>query len=462
MILDSNVLSRLVKQDVADPFALAQPELGNALLSTIAGERASQGPGNKIVSADGKTHFVWQDSLEQRYFARARTYNHGSGEWTLPATLSEGIDEHSRPTLAIDSKGYLHVVMGGHNSPLQYNRSRDPHDTSAWTEAEPFGKNTYPVLLAGPDDTLILTVRDGTHSGMELWTKPDNGSWQSDGLLVARQDRFSGYTAMSNDMAWGPHQQALHMSQGFFLSRRPAPDEHARDVAGLYQAIGYLRSLDSGLTWHTTAGTKIALPGSSDTVDLLEEDESNNPKPGINHCGLAIDSRNRPYVGYLRHTPEPCSAFLKTQDESGTWQDLQLVEAIASAWPGYGASRFKPVFTEDDVLCILAEIVPIEHPNANWNPGIYGLPDFWLRDYPELSRLVWLESSDYGRNFTTREPIADVLDKGQLLPSVERPNGRFPIPAGTRPSFLYTLGDWRYANEGETIDNELYWVRMEP
>ena len=125
-------------------------------------------------------------------------------------------------------------------------------------------------------------------------------------------------------------------------------------------------------------------------------------------------------------------------------------------------AKREPVFTEDDVLCILAEIVPIEHPNANWNPGIYGLPDFWLRDYPELSRLVWLESSDYGRNFTTCEPIVDVLDKGQLLPSVERPNGRFPIPAGTRPSFLYTLGDWRYANEGETIDNELYWVRMEP
>jgi hypothetical protein len=460
--LEPDVLARLEKHDIADPFGLAEKGVGDALLSTIAGERASQGPGNKIVTCEGKTHFVWQDSFEQRYFARARTYDHASGEWTRPATLSEGVDEHSRPTLAINSKGYLSVVMGGHNSPLQYNRSLKPHDTSAWTETESFGKNTYPVLLAGPEDTLYLTVRDGTHSGMELWVKPEGGSWKNQGLLVARQERFSGYTAMNNDMSWGPGQASLHMSQGFFLSRRAEPGEHARDVSGLYQAIGYLRSFDSGLTWQTSDGTALSMPASSDTVDLLEQDESNNPKPGINHCGLAVDSQSRPYVGYLRHTPDPCRVSLKTLTKTGTWRDLPLGTAISSAWPGYGATQFKPVFTEDDVLCILAEIVPIEHPNANWNPGIHGLPSFWLRDHPELSRLVWLQSTDYGESFTARDPIADVPELGQLLPSIERPNGRYPIPAGTRPSFLYTLGDWRYANEGETIDNDLYWVRIKP
>jgi hypothetical protein len=459
--LDSETLKRLAEKDILDPNARANPALGTALLSEIAGERASQGPGNKIVTLEGKTHFVWQDSFEQRYFARARTFDHTTGEWSVPATLSEGVDEHSRPTLVADTQGYLHVIMGGHNSPLQYNRSRDPHDSSVWTATESFGRNTYPVLLSGPDDTLYLTARDGTHSGIEIWTKRQSAAWKSSGLIVSRQERFSGYTGMHNDLDWGPDQKFLHMSQSFFLSRRPEKNEHARDVAGRYQGIGYMCSTDCGSTWRTSEGTGISLPASSDSVDLLAEGESEFPKPGIDHCGLAIDSKNRPYVGYVRHIPDPCTAYLKTFSD-GAWRDLPLGPAIASAWPGHGPTRFKPVFTADDRMCILLEIVPLDHPNANWNPGIHGLPAFWLRDFPELAHLVWLESTDYGESFTPHQPIIDVPDKGQLLPSIERRNGACPIPAGTRPSFLYTLGDWRYADKGETIDNDLYWVQVNP
>jgi len=147
---------------VADPFAAANNSpRGDAQLSVIAGERASQGPGNKIVTSQGKTHFAWQDSYEQRYFARVRTLDHETGTWTPSVTLAEGVDEHSRPTLAIDSQGYLHTIMGGHNSPLQYRRSIRPHDSSEWTPTESFGKNTHPVLLCGPDDTLYLAALQG-------------------------------------------------------------------------------------------------------------------------------------------------------------------------------------------------------------------------------------------------------------------------------------------------------------
>jgi hypothetical protein len=119
------------------------------------------------------------------------------------------------------------------------------------------------------------------------------------------------------------------------------------------------------------------------------------------------------------------------------------------------------VMTADDVLCILGEIVPLDHPDANWSPGIHGLPFYWLRDHVEISRIVWLESSDYGETFTSRDVLEFDPAKGQVLPSIERANSSHPIPAGTRPSFLYTLGESRYAHEGETIDNELYWVRVE-
>ena len=445
---------------VANPFAAAGSSArGDAQLSVIAGERASQGPGNKIVTCEGKTHFAWQDSCDRRYFARVRSLDHETGTWSPTVTLAEGVDEHSRPTLAIDSQGYLHVVMGGHNSPLQYHRSVRPHESSEWTSAEPFGRNTYPVLLCGPDDTLYLAARDGGHAGMELWRKPPDGPWESRGLLVTRQHRFSGYTAMHNDLAWSHDRQTLHMSMGFFLGRRQQGDEHARDVAGTYQAVGYMRSHDFGETWQKADGTPVPLPATSDTVDLLAEAESNNPKPGIQHCGLAVDSRNRPYLAYVRHTPAPCQAFLMTADGGGEWRRLSLGGVIAEQWPGWGLLGFKPVMTDGEVLCMLANLVPLEHPGASWNPGVFGRPAFWLRDYRELHRIVWLESTDCGQTFTAREVLKYDPNGGQVMPSIERANGPNRLPSGTRPSFIYTLGEDRYAEEGETIDNELWWVQ---
>ncbi len=457
--METEFFERIKTCNVGDPFAAANRNRGDALLSVIAGERASQGPGNKIVVCCGRTHIAWQDSYNQRYFARVRTLDHETRRWTAGAILAEGVDEHSRPTLAVDSQGYLHVVMGGHNSPLQYQRSLRPHDASAWTSVEAFGRNTYPVLLCGPNDTLHLTARDGSHNGMELWERPSAGPWQSRGLIVTRQRRFTGYTGMNNDVAWGPGRKTMHMSMAFFLGRKPNAGEHSRDVSGLYQAVGYMRSFDFGLTWQKDDGTPVPLPATSDTLDLLEEGESNNPKPGIEHCGLAVDSKDRPYVGYVRHTPTPCRAFLKTSD-AGRWRGLPLSEAVASHWPGWGVLAFKPVMTSDDVLCVLAQLVALGHPDENWAPGIHGLPSFWLRDHPELSRVVWLESSDYGETFTPREVLAFDPEQGQVMPSLERPNGSNPIPPGTRPSFIYMLGESRYADEGETIDNHLYWVRV--
>ena len=137
-------------------------------ISTIGSERATSGYGNKIVTAGGKTRIVWQDATKEGYFARVRSLDHETGNWSATYTLGEGRDNHSRPTIVVDSKGYLHVIIGGHHTGLQYRRSLRPSDTSEWTEIETFGKTTYPVLICGPDDTLYLTGRT-TRPG-KAWT----------------------------------------------------------------------------------------------------------------------------------------------------------------------------------------------------------------------------------------------------------------------------------------------------
>ena len=47
--METELFERIKTYNVGDPFAAANRNRGDALLSVIAGERASQGPGNKIV-----------------------------------------------------------------------------------------------------------------------------------------------------------------------------------------------------------------------------------------------------------------------------------------------------------------------------------------------------------------------------------------------------------------------------
>lgn len=157
------------------------------LISNIGSERATSGNGNKLVTFRGKTHIAWQESNERGYFARVRTLDHTSGKWSPVYALGKGRDNHARPTITVDSKGYLHAIIGGHHTGLQSRRSVRPGDASEWTEVEAFGHSTYPLLICGPDDTLYLTGRhDAGWKGMDFYAKSPGEKWQHRGLLVAK------------------------------------------------------------------------------------------------------------------------------------------------------------------------------------------------------------------------------------------------------------------------------------
>ncbi|MCA9412785.1 MAG: BNR-4 repeat-containing protein [Candidatus Omnitrophica bacterium] len=432
------------------------------LLSDIGSERATQGPGNKIVTFGDKTHVVWQDSTAEGYFARIRTLDRKSGEWSETWTLGEGRDNHARPTITVDSKGFLHVIIGGHHTGLQYRKSLEPNDASSWTDPMAFGKSTYPVLICDASDRLHLTGRhDQDWKGLDHYVKPSDGDWEYQGMVVRKQDRHKFYGAYNDALAWGPDHQTLHLSTGFFMGLQ---GDGSRTLRGLHQAIGYMRSNDSGESWTTADGTPIETPATTETIDLLEEGERDpeavdQPKPGIDHCGIAVDSNNQPYVVYVRHTPDPMRPYLKTYEEDEGWVERPLGKAIAENWPDWGFLGCRVSMSEEDVLCLLITLVPKEHPEANWNPGVWGRPAFWLRDFPDIHRIVWLESRDGGQTFTAKEIVPHLPDKGTLLPHLEQPTGFNPI-SGRLPGFLYIEGLSRYTEEGEVIDNKVYYCEF--
>lgn len=452
------VFAAILELEVEEPEKATSRE-GHALLSQIGGERATQGPGNKIVSFNGKTHVVWQDAYQGRYFARVRTLDHENQTWLKGEVLMEGVDEHSRPTLAITPDGILHVIMGGHNTPLQYRQSVWPNDSSEWTPTVTFGAGTYPVLLAAKDGSLLLAVRSANHSGMELWERPSEGIWAFKSALVERDDRFTNYSAFHNGFAWGPDQKTLHHSTGLFLSHDPGPGEVVRDTAGIYQGIGYLYSPDGGQTWQRSDGHSVSLPATPKTLDLLIEAEGKHPKPGISHGGITVNGEDVPFLAFTRHNPTPGEVLLYTLDSNREWKALPgLQEAVRMTWPGYGLLTVRLSITDSDRICAVGTLIPLEHEEANWNPGIHGLPDYWLRRFQDLHRCVWLESADNGETFSavSRTPDPEA-GKGQHMPSIERREGSNTIPM-ERPRFLYMEGNSDYPPDGKTYQNAVYFV----
>ena len=105
----------------------------------------------------------------------------------------------------MDSKGYLHVLVGTHGRPFPYARSLAPNDAGAgWTKPAPIGdgRQTYIGLVCGPDDTLHAVFRlwrsrekpfPASHHGTLAYQRKRPGQpWEAPRVLIVPP--FSEYS----------------------------------------------------------------------------------------------------------------------------------------------------------------------------------------------------------------------------------------------------------------------------
>lgn len=139
------------------------------------------------------------------------TYNRAEGQLEGdPVLIGYGPppnDVHNRPSITIDSEGYLHALIGTHGQPFLYARSLEPGTAHAgWTEPERLAdeplRQTYIGMVCGPDDTLHLAYRlwrDGEephpkshHAALAYQQKPPDSAWSEPQMLVVSP--FSEYS----------------------------------------------------------------------------------------------------------------------------------------------------------------------------------------------------------------------------------------------------------------------------
>ena len=357
---------------------------------------------NKVLHLGTKLHVAWLDSVSN---IMIRTLDLETGQWTESLLLGVGVDNHSGPSLASDSKGYLHVVFGPHHDPMTYRKSLRPNDASAWTEPITFGERlTYPSLVCGPDDTLYMTARGGPNPpALVLHRKPAGGVW-SDRITILDPNIPPGYTQYSNSLAVDG-QGRLHL--GFHLF-----DQHEFAAGKL---AGYLRSDDGGDTWRKADGTLVPIPCKRDQVDLLEHDAGLDCRVG----GLTLDAAGNPYLlvnhGRL-HDKQP---WLWHHD-GAVWRHTDLGPAIQAIIPGgIGVANGTCSMASDGTLYIAYAVTT----NGKW-----GDPS---------AEVVALCSTDQGQTFHGLLVSEPDPKSAQWLPSIERNVGHNPVGV---PWLIWTGG----------------------
>jgi hypothetical protein len=195
------------------------------------GLSAHSGIPSSVVSRGGKVHVAWGEATDPDRKVPGVpgyvvTYDRKAKRLGEPVLLGYGAppnDVHNSPSITMDSKGYLHAVLGTHGRPFQYARSLKPNDAhGGWTKAEPVGeglRQTYVGLVCGADDTLHLVFRmwrSGVdpfplshHATLAYQRKRPGRPWEAPRVLVVAA--FSEYSIFY-------HRLTIDRAGGLFLS----------------------------------------------------------------------------------------------------------------------------------------------------------------------------------------------------------------------------------------------------
>ncbi len=186
------------------------------LLSRKAlGVGSHSGVPSAVVSHGSRIHVVWGEATDPKEKVPGVpvyvvTYDRKErrllGRPVLVGYGAPPNDVHNRPSITLDSRGYLHVLTGTHGRPFYYARSLKPNTAhEGWTPAEPLGpglRQTYIGLVCGPDDTLHAVFRLwrtrvephplATHATLAYQRKRPGQPWEPPRVLVVAA--FSEYS----------------------------------------------------------------------------------------------------------------------------------------------------------------------------------------------------------------------------------------------------------------------------
>lgn len=163
------------------------------------------GDGNFLVSVGDKVHVIWTVNKSVNKMGNthyAATYDRKTGKVSKPFmvgvsnTYIDKVDNHCLPVITVDSKGYLHAILGTHHHPSTYVRSLKPDSVEGWTKGVEFGVKkkktregsyTYPSINCDKWDNIHVVSRWagwGYRFTLAYNKKTSDGKWLPQQILV--------------------------------------------------------------------------------------------------------------------------------------------------------------------------------------------------------------------------------------------------------------------------------------
>jgi hypothetical protein len=299
---------------------------------------------NKIVRRDGQLLCTWLDVERQNQWALVDL---GRGEILRSGAVGERCrDNHCGASLATDTDGTLHLLIGAHHG--RFVHYRRPPDKSDWEPVEDgraVGESgTYPSLVCDGQGTLHLTYRretGGRDARLVYCRRPRPGSWSEPRLLVRLA--VSEHSWLTNAIEVGPTDR-LH---AVFSSTLQVP---GRDADARYYGASHLYSDDGGTSWRQYGdAAPLVLPAGAGQLQRIEGAElpaariewhyggASGPRNSYYHkmtlSNPVVDERGRPWT--IVHNLLAGDAQLYRHEEDGPWVGTPLAEPVRALLPGY-------------------------------------------------------------------------------------------------------------------------------
>ena len=236
----------------------------------------------------GVTYVAYQGPAEDPYVA---SYEHETGKWSGPFKAGESIlgktpgakiDNHGKPALVVDSKGYIHLVFGGHgglprhgtnelgstlNGQMLHVITKRPQDISEWEVLDnitPFG--TYNQFVKMDNGDIYLFYRHGAHRSNWVYQKSsDNGrSFGPEVSILKHQARTDDPGVHDSWYAWFTNGQGNEIIGAYNYHRCRKPNHIGERHNGYYMVMD-----TDDHVWRNVKGERLNVPVTKDYADEM-------------------------------------------------------------------------------------------------------------------------------------------------------------------------------------------------
>jgi hypothetical protein len=181
---------------VPEPTVIGTDTIGSGPHSGEASQAVSSG--NYVYVAYGRYSPYAGRAADRGVPTYVVRYDRRTGRLSAPVLVGEGgrkADGHNWPTIAIDSKGILQVIINGHHDPFVYTHTISPRSFTRWTKPVKVSSGTsYLGLQVGADDTLYSVSRSTEGSyyfKLMLHRKKPGRDWESKPIVMPYREGYN-------------------------------------------------------------------------------------------------------------------------------------------------------------------------------------------------------------------------------------------------------------------------------